>query len=174
MKRQILLVDGYNMIGAWPELVALKNKEKLGDARDQLLFELSNYAKYEGIFVIVVFDAQFVPGIQQEYTEYELSVVFTKTDETADTYIERTAGELANRLTQVTVATSDLAEQWLIFSKGALRKSANELYRDIQQTKSKITQETVDFRLANFRRKGTFSLEQLEALEKLLDELSDG
>jgi predicted RNA-binding protein with PIN domain len=25
MKTQLLLVDGYNMIGAWPELVTLKN-----------------------------------------------------------------------------------------------------------------------------------------------------
>lgn len=173
MKTQVLLVDGYNMIGAWPELVALKNKDKMADARDLLLFRLSNYAKYEGFKVIVVFDAQFVPGIQQEYQQYELVVVFTKTDETADTYIERTAGELSNRLTQVTVATSDLAEQWLIFSKGALRKSANELYKDLEQTKVKITQETKDYRIANYRRKGTFSLSQLRELEDLRNKLSE-
>ncbi|MBU5583278.1 NYN domain-containing protein, partial [Enterococcus sp. S181_ASV_20] len=29
MKRQLLIVDGYNMIGAWPELTALKNQERL-------------------------------------------------------------------------------------------------------------------------------------------------
>lgn len=173
MRTQLLLVDGYNMIGAWPELVALKNKDRMADARDLLLFQLSNYAKYEGFKVIVVFDAQFVPGIQQEYEQYELSVVFTKTGETADTYIERAAGELANRVTQVTVATSDLAEQWLVFSKGALRKSANELYKDLAQTKDKISQETVDYRLGNFRRKGTFSLKQLRDLEKLRNELSE-
>ncbi|MEG3032065.1 MAG: NYN domain-containing protein, partial [Enterococcus sp.] len=48
MKKQLLLVDGYNMIGAWPELVSLKNAEKLEDARETLLSLLSNYAKYEG------------------------------------------------------------------------------------------------------------------------------
>ena len=49
-------------------------------------------------------------------------MVFTKEDETADSYIERLAGE-NDRLTQVTVATSDLAEQWVVFSQGALRTS---------------------------------------------------
>ena len=173
MKQQILLVDGYNMIGAWPELVALKNQEKLAEARDLLLFQLSNYGKYEGLTIIVVFDAQLVPGIQQEYKQFELTVIFTKKEETADSYIERRAGELVNRLTQVTVATSDLAEQWLIFSKGALRKSANELKVDLAQTKKKIKQETTDFRLANFRRKGTFDFEQLQKLAQLLEELSE-
>lgn len=121
MKKQLLIVDGYNMIGALPELVQLKKQERLEDARELLLSRLSNYAKYEGLEIIVVFDAQLVPGIQQTYKKYLLTVVFTKEDETADSYIERLAGEKNDRLTQVTVATSDLAEQWVVFSQGALR-----------------------------------------------------
>ena len=105
MKKQLLIVDGYNMIGAWPELVQLKKQERLEDARELLLSRLSNYAKYEGLEIIVVFDAQLVPGIQQTYKKYLLTVVFTKEDETADSYIERLAGEKNDRLTQVTVAT---------------------------------------------------------------------
>ena len=85
------------MIGAWPELVSLKNAEKLEDARETLLSLLSNYAKYEGLEIIVVFDAQFVPGITQRYTKYQLQVIFTEEGETADSYIERVAGELIMR-----------------------------------------------------------------------------
>lgn len=48
MKTPLLIVDGYNMIGAWPELVLLKNQDRLEDAREALLNRLSNYAKYEG------------------------------------------------------------------------------------------------------------------------------
>ena len=66
-EKQLLIVDGYNMIGAWPELVQLKKQERLEDARELLLSRLSNYAKYEGLEIIVVFDAQLVPGIQQTY-----------------------------------------------------------------------------------------------------------
>lgn len=99
MKEHLLIVDGYNMIGAWPELVKLKKQDKLEDARDDLLNRLSNYAKYEGIEVIIVFDAQLVPGIQQTYKKSRLTVIFTKEDETADSYIERIAGEKNNHLT---------------------------------------------------------------------------
>ncbi|HFL0677409.1 TPA: NYN domain-containing protein, partial [Enterococcus faecium] len=28
MKKQLLIVDGYNMIGSWPELVQLKKQDK--------------------------------------------------------------------------------------------------------------------------------------------------
>ena len=29
MKKQLLIVDGYNMIGAWPELAVLKKQDRL-------------------------------------------------------------------------------------------------------------------------------------------------
>lgn len=77
MKKQLLIVDGYNMIGAWPELVVLKKQDRLEEAREDLLNRLSNYAKYEGIQIMVVFDAQFVPGITQSYEKYQLEVIFT-------------------------------------------------------------------------------------------------
>lgn len=172
MKKQLLIVDGYNMIGSWPELVQLKQQQRLEDAREILLQRLSNYAKYEAIEVIVVFDAQLVPGIQQTYKQYQLTVVFTKEDETADSYIERITGEKNNRLTQVTVATSDLAEQWLVFSKGALRMSANELYKTIQKTERTIAIHSTDIHFQDFRRNSPWNLEQLSKLSDKMEELS--
>ncbi|OTN88885.1 hypothetical protein A5819_001377 [Enterococcus sp. 7E2_DIV0204] len=173
MKKQLLIVDGYNMIGSWPELVQLKNQNKLEDAREVLLQRLSNYAKYEDLEVMVVFDAQFVPGIQQTYKKYRLTVIFTKEEETADSYIERVAGERNDRLTQVTVATSDLAEQWLVFSKGALRTSANELYKDVQKTERTIAVHATDIHFQDFRRNSPWNIEQLSKLSDKLDELSN-
>lgn len=172
MKTPLLIVDGYNMIGAWPELVLLKNQDRLEDAREALLNRLSNYAKYEGLKIIVVFDAQLVPGVTQSYTKYQLEVIFTEEGETADSYIERIAGELNNRLTQVTVATSDLAEQWVIFSQGALRTSARELYKSVEKTEKDIHEHQADLRFENFRRNSPWSPEQLAELEKKLQDLS--
>ncbi len=63
---------------------------------------------------------QLVPGIQQNYKKYQLDVVFTKEDETADSYIERIAGQLNDRLTQVTVATSNLAERVVDLFPGSI------------------------------------------------------
>lgn len=172
MKKQLLIVDGYNMIGAWPELVTLKNQDRMEEAREDLLNRLSNYAKFQGLEVIVVFDAQFVPGIAKSYQKYFLEVVFTKEDETADSYIERIAGELNDRLTQVTVATSDLAEQWTVFSQGALRTSARELYKNIQKVEAVIKGTTEDVRFTDYRRNSPWSSDQLEKLSRKLDELS--
>lgn len=170
MKKQLLIVDGYNMIGAWPELQRLKKQNLLADARELLLQKLSNYTKFEGIDVLVVFDAQLVPGIQQTYKQYQLTIVFTKEDETADSYIERITGEKNTRLTQVTVATSDLAEQWQVFSKGALRISANELYKHLKKTEKNI--EAHNAQIQHFRRNSPWNAEQMAALAQKRDELS--
>lgn len=172
MKAQLLIVDGYNMIGAWPELAQLKKQERLEDAREALLQRLSNYAKYEGMDVMVVFDAQLVPGVTQSYKKYQLEVIFTEEKETADSYIEKIAGERNTRLTQVTVATSDLAEQWVVFSQGALRTSARELYKAVQKTEKTIHQHQGDLAFTNFRRNSPWNTEQLECLGQKLDELS--
>ncbi len=64
-----------------------------------------------------------MPGVRQRYDQYKVEVIFTEEDKTADSYIERTAAEL----NLVEVATSDLNEQWTIFSQGALRVPAREL-----------------------------------------------
>ncbi len=173
MKRQVLFVDGYNMIGAWPILDQLKKQDKLEDARDTLLFMLSNYAKYEGIEIIVVFDAQFVPGIQQTYHEFGVTVIFTKEEETADTYIEREAGEKINPLTHVRVATSDMAEQWIIFSKGALRVSARELYKKLKESERNISLDAKEYQFQNYRRNSPWSSNQLKKLQQAYDEMED-
>lgn len=173
MKKEVLYVDGYNMIGAWPELVRLKRQDKMADARDYLLHELSNYAKYEGIEIIIVFDAQFVPGLTKRYDRYEVAVIFTSEGETADSYIEKAVGEENLLITHVQVATSDLAEQWVIFQKGATRKSANELYKDIQSTKKKITIDSAVYRMQNKSRNSPLKDEDKKRLEQLYGQLID-
>ncbi|MHC5269320.1 NYN domain-containing protein [Enterococcus sp. LJL98] len=172
MKKQLLLVDGYNMIGFWPELVRLKNQDRLEDARDLLLKRLSSYAKYEGVEVIVVFDAQLVPGVTQSYRQHHLEVIFTEEGTTADTYIEKVAGERNTLLTQVTVATSDLAEQWVIFSQGALRTSARELHKLLEKNDKNIENHQKELKFTNFRRNSPWDTEQLAQLSQKLTELS--
>lgn len=174
MKEQLLIVDGYNMIGSWPELVRLKNKDLLEEAREKLLHELSNYAKYEDLKIMVVFDAQFVPGLSKSYKKYSLDVVFTEEGEIADSYIERVAGQKNTRLVQVSVATSDMAEQWVVFSQGALRVPANELYKRVEKVKKEIKNKLEDTRFENFRRNSPWNPEQLARLERIRDELSHG
>lgn len=136
----ILIVDGYNMIGAWPELQALKDKD-LAAARDLLIEKLAEYKGYMGIHVIVVFDAYVVKGKETRYKNYNVEIIYTKEKETADAKIEKLAKEMMDRRTKVYVATSDSAEQWQIFGQGAFRISARELYNEIRQIENNIKKE---------------------------------
>lgn len=159
------------MIGSWPELVQLKNQDKMEEARDRLLHELSNYAKYEEIEVRVVFDAQFVPGIQKQYKKYTLTVIFTGEGETADSFIESAVGEENLLITNVTVATSDLAEQWIVFQKGASRKSANELFKDIQRAKKSIQVDAALYQMHQNTRNSPLTEEDEKKLKQLYQKL---
>ncbi|MFX3674677.1 MAG: NYN domain-containing protein [Paenisporosarcina sp.] len=134
----ILLVDGYNIIGAWKELRALK-ADKLVDARDRLIEMMAEYQAFSGWRVIVVFDAHLVPGIEKKKKQHEVEVIFTRENETADERIEKLTSLLATRRDQIHVATSDLTEQWVIFAQGALRKSARELEIEMELVQSSIT-----------------------------------
>ncbi|EMG26819.1 hypothetical protein LFLEISCH_14392 [Listeria fleischmannii subsp. fleischmannii LU2006-1] len=94
MKR-ILLVDGYNVIGAWPELSNLKDYD-LEMARNGLIAKMAEYQSYTGYDIVIVFDAQYVRGTQRKMERHKVKIVFTKEDETADEYIERKAIEWKN------------------------------------------------------------------------------
>ncbi|RST71754.1 hypothetical protein D4T97_017710 [Siminovitchia acidinfaciens] len=133
----ILIVDGYNMIGAWPELVQLKQKD-LAAARDRLIEILAEYQGFTGFKVIIVFDAYGVKGIEKRYRQHRVEVIYTKLEETADERIEKLANELNSRTTQIYVATSDFTEQWAIFGQGALRISARELLEEVADTDRRI------------------------------------
>jgi predicted RNA-binding protein with PIN domain len=133
----ILLVDGYNIIGAWPELRELKERD-FGAARDRLIELMAEYQAFTGCHVIIVFDAYYVQGISRKYKNHKVEVIFTREHETADERIEKMASELNNIKTQIQVATSDYTEQWVIFGQGALRKSARELLVEMDHIRGEI------------------------------------
>ena len=135
--RNILLVDGYNIIGAWEELQSLKDIE-MAQARDKLIEYMADYQAYSGYRVIIVFDAYYVRGIQNKLKDYKVEIIYTKEKETADECIERLSKSLKNVKNQVYVATSDYAEQRTIFGRGALRKSARELLVELRDIERQI------------------------------------
>lgn len=126
----VLVVDGYNVIGAWDELVRLKQKD-IGQARNRLIDMLVEYQAFTGDRVIIVFDALYVKGTESRKSVYTVEVIYTKEEETADECIERLVKSLKNVKNQVYVATSDYMEQTTIFSRGALRISSRELLLEI-------------------------------------------
>ena len=165
MKKDILLVDGYNIIGAWQELRLLK-QERLADARDRLIERMAEYKAHTGWRVIVLFDAHLVPGIEKKNSKHQVEVIFTRENETADERIEKLVAELSGRRVQIHVATSDRTEQWVIFAQGALRKSARELEIEMNEIDKRIASQVKDIQEQRPFSKIQLSDEVAEIFEK--------
>lgn len=140
---EVLIVDGYNVIGDWPELNSLKQLS-LESARDRLIDLLAGYQAFSGMRIIVVFDAHHVPGHGGKYRQSRVQVHYTKEKETADECIERFVGELTARRRRIIVATSDVVEQHVTFGKGALRLSARELLLDVETSRKEVRRQITE------------------------------
>lgn len=134
----ILIVDGYNIIGAWDELKKLKEAD-LGSARAQLMATLSAYYPWCWERIIIVFDGQRFSWENIDGVE----VVFTEGRETADTMIERLAAGLLSSY-RVEVATSDSAEHRAASNLGALVLSAEALQERLAEESSSFRRRLVD------------------------------
>lgn len=124
-----LIIDGYNVIGAWQDFRGSMN---LQESREKLVEILSDYAGYTGDRVILVFDAYASNDMRRhvEQAAGGVEIVFTRSGETADHYIERLVDTMCRTLArqiEIYVATSDAIEQSIVMGRGAARISSNEL-----------------------------------------------
>ncbi|HHX60236.1 MAG TPA: GTP-binding protein [Epulopiscium sp.] len=139
VREEYLLVDGYNIIFAWPELKSMV-EDNMDGARMKLLDYLSNYQGIRGSRVIVVFDAYRVKGHRTEITEYHnIHVVYTEEAQTADHYIEKFVYTHHGKH-HITVATSDALEQIIIRGKAGALLSARELKEEVDKANERMMQ----------------------------------
>jgi predicted RNA-binding protein with PIN domain len=130
-KKQYMLIDGYNVLFSDDTLTELA-KTDLSAARNKLLERISNYAGTAGFPVAVVFDAYRVENHPAETIKMNnTDIVFTKTAETADRYIERFAHLKASEF-DICVVTSDLTEQVIIMGAGCRRMFSEEFFEEMQ------------------------------------------
>lgn len=129
--KNLLIVDGYNVIGAWKD--AEKHRWSMDESRDRLMHLLQDYSGYTGEEVVLVFDGyQSDKRLTTEEKQGDLLLVFTKHGETADAYIERLVAQKP-KYRQARVATNDGAEQAMVLGSGATRMTARELLRELRQ-----------------------------------------
>ncbi len=133
----LLLVDGYNIIGAWSSLQKTRDRHGLESARQELVESLINYTTHQGFKTQVVFDSQYqkTPCSEESHTP-SLSVYFTAWAQTADTYIEKTCATLYRQpscdSSRVIVATSDRAQRLTVLGYGAEWMSAQRLANEVE------------------------------------------
>ena len=144
-KQAVLLVDGYNVIGAWTELhdrhtdrnpLNSGSRADLEAARNKLIEALINYSAFEDYQTKVVFDAysRDAPAYCEVITP-NLSIHYSDFLETADTYIEKFCAAFRHDLqysaSRLIVATSDRAQQLTAIGFGAEWISSLQLISDV-------------------------------------------
>jgi predicted RNA-binding protein with PIN domain len=133
-----LIVDGYNIGHAWPQLKRLKD-ESLEAARDKLVERLAVYGLVTGADVTVVFDAHQTSSMANaEAMNDGVRVIFTRKGHSADHAIERLAYAATGGGDPVTVATSDRFQRDLVRGMGGAVISALELERRVLEAEKDL------------------------------------
>lgn len=116
-KDKYILIDGYNVMHANEELKALIEINVDG-ARDKFIDIVDHYASVVDEEIILVFDAYKLKNHRAEFFDYNrIHIVYTATAQTADGYIEKFSHDNSKKY-DITVATSDNAEQTIILGHG--------------------------------------------------------
>jgi len=136
-KRELVVIDGYNVIFAWDELKTIA-ADSLDTARHRLAEILVNYKGFTGSDVVLVFDGYAVKDNPGEKSPYHgIKIVFTKENESADLYIERLLHEIGRNST-VRVVTSDNLIRLSALGSGILRTSAREFGNEMDWVMGQI------------------------------------
>lgn len=136
--KQMLILDGYNVIFAWDRLKEIA-EFSLEQARKALMDILSNYVAYTKTELVLVFDAYLVKdGIGSDFLHDGYRVVFTKQDQTADTFIESLMHELGPNY-NIKLVTGDRLLQLSAVHSGILRMTAAEFEEEVTAVGNEIT-----------------------------------
>ncbi|MGA7989395.1 MAG: NYN domain-containing protein [Candidatus Dormiibacterota bacterium] len=140
-----LIVDGYNIIHAWPALNVTMRTRGLEDARRQLVTALGEYAAQTGVDVLVVFDGQGRPGGLPTIEKTDgVTVRFGTKRASADHVIERAAYQASQRGegADVVVATDDRLERDVVGGMGVATMGARALEAEVARVAGSVDTET--------------------------------
>lgn len=128
-----ILVDGYSLLHAWPELASGYARYSEA-ARDELLRTLTQYQDASGTPVTVVFDGRGQSGGPRKTTpRHEVEVLYSTDGRTADDLIERAAHRLS-AYGEVLVVTNDRAERETVNFVGGLVSSCFNFICTVEST----------------------------------------
>ena len=137
--RRLVIVDGYNLIYSWDALKEIA-EESLEKARETLMDILSSYVAYTKQELTLVFDAYLVKdGEGSDFMHDGYRVVYTKENQTADTYIEIMMHELGPNY-HIKVVTGDRLLQFSAVHAGVSRITAKEFEAEVTAIGREITE----------------------------------
>jgi len=164
-----LIVDGYNIIFAWPELSALKDVN-LQDARELLIATMADYAAMTRQKVTIVFDSHRRPDAEASTQDVNgVQVVYSGRKTSADHVIERLLFD-AKSNDELTVATSDGLQRDFALGRQIKTVSALTLKSQVDAVLSSRNQQMGDSRARSDiarRLEDRLDAETRERLERL-------
>ncbi len=153
-KELLYLIDGYNLLHAMEDVPL----DDLMMAREKVIDMVCDFAGYVAANCVLVFDAYKKENSPVNISERDnITLVYTRTRQTADMYIEQKSKELAKDY-RVLVVTSDRLEQISVFSSDAIRISSREFIARYQNMRK------------NMSHKEKAPYRPLEKLKELLEE----
>jgi predicted RNA-binding protein with PIN domain len=129
-----ILVDGYSLLHAWPELAQGQARYSAG-ARGELIHRLRQYGDAIGTPITVVFDGRGnAPSIGHEVPSTPtMEILYSKSGQTADDIIERVTAKLV-KYGDVLVVSNDFAERDTVVSVGGNVCSCDFFIRTMEST----------------------------------------
>ncbi|MBQ9805252.1 MAG: NYN domain-containing protein [Clostridia bacterium] len=138
-RRNLVLVDGYNLIHAWEPLREI-SEFSLEKARESLMDILSNYVAFTKTELILVFDAYLVKdGTGSDFRHDGYRVVYTKENQTADAFIEGLMHEMGPDYS-IRMVSGDRLLQFSAVHSGILRMTVQEFVSELTAVGNEITE----------------------------------
>ncbi len=146
-----LLIDGANILHAWPELRVLLKRDR-DAARSQLAQSVSAIHDGEQVRVTLVFDGRGPElVVERPSAQPTFSILYTPSSLTADDVIEQfVAG--APDPTVCVVATGDRAEAQMVAATGAQVISPEELAAWVKRVEARQSATVVELQRANAKK----------------------
>lgn len=127
-----ILVDGYSLLHAWPQL-APKRPRHSAAARDELIQRLTLYQDAIGTPITIFFDGASGRGARPDAPrKSEVEVLYSRAGQTADQMIERSTHRFAP-FGEVLAVTDDFAERDIVIGLGGMASSCQNFIFTVEE-----------------------------------------
>lgn len=131
MKRELILVDGYNFLHQIPHFKRFL-RQGIEAAREEVIQEFLRYSDFQDREIRIVFDSRHAqPSEEKYFSNSGFTVVFSGRKQTADTYIERFIYERAKPFS-LRVISADRKIQHIAFGKDVWVSSPEVFYEEMK------------------------------------------
>jgi hypothetical protein len=139
-----ILVDGFSLLHAWPELAPDRARHCAG-AREALVQRLTQYHDATGTALTIVFDGSGAPpSTPKAHSTPEVEVLYSRAGQTADQMIERAAVRF-QAYGEVLVVTDDSAERDTVINLGGIAQSCDNFIHTIETTLEELDSDVKHF-----------------------------